>query len=144
MAVLKAIFGAVLGLTLASCGTNAPTADADVDAVAEQASAITLVSVNDASKLLAEDKDAILIDVRTPEEFGTGHLKGADNIDFKAADFIEKISQLDKSKHYVVYCGSGKRSGKATAKMDELGFATIIDVDGGIGAWNEAKLPVVQ
>jgi len=142
MIVLKATFGAILGLTLASCGNNAPVADAD--AVVEQASAITLVSVNDASKLLADDKDAILIDVRTPGEFDGGHLAGADNIDFKAADFVEKISQLDKSKHYVVYCGSGKRSGKATAKMEELGFTKITDVDGGIGAWNEAKLPLAQ
>ncbi|MEE9434777.1 MAG: rhodanese-like domain-containing protein [Sphingorhabdus sp.] len=142
MSHLKVTFGAILALTLASCGNEAPVADAG--GAAQEASAITLVSVNDASKLLAEDKDAILIDVRTPEEFGSGHLAGADNVDFKAADFIEKISQLDKSKHYVVYCGSGKRSGKATAKMEELGFAKITDVDGGITAWNAAKLPVVE
>ncbi len=142
MSHLKVTFGVILGLTLASCENNAPTAD--TDAAAEQASAITLVGVSDARKLLTEDKDTILLDVRTPKEFGSEHLAGAENIDFKNDDFIEKISQLDKSKHYVVYCGSGKRSGKAAAKMDELGFAKITDVDGGINAWNEAKLPVVK
>ncbi|VAV92985.1 hypothetical protein MNBD_ALPHA04-11 [hydrothermal vent metagenome] len=134
--------GIVLGLMVASCSNN-PSQSADSN-VEEKASAISLVDASSASKLLEEDKTAVLLDVRTPEEFNAGHIDGAENIDFKSPDFVDKIGNLAKDKHYVVYCGSGKRSGKATAKMDELGFTKITDVDGGITAWSAANLPLVQ
>ena len=58
-----------------------------------------------------------LLDVRTPEEFAAGHLAGAENIDFYAADFADQIDALDQGEQYVVYCRSGNRSGQATALM---------------------------
>ncbi len=134
--------GIILGLMVASCSDN-PSQSAN-SGTEEKASAVSLVDVSSASKLLEQDKTAMLLDVRTPDEFNAGHIEGAENIDFKSPDFVEKISNLAKDKHYVVYCGSGKRSGKATAKMEELGFTRITDVDGGTTAWSAANLPLVQ
>ena len=57
------------------------------------------------------------------------------NIDFKAADFIENISALNKNKTLLIYCRSGNRSGKAAKIMDSLGFTKIYDLEGGFMNW---------
>ncbi len=88
---------------------------------------------------LKESPDAILLDVRTPEEFATGNIEGAVNIDFKASDFEQKITGLDKSKTYFVYCLSGIRSGKAADRMSELGFTSLYTLNGGYSAWTEKE-----
>ena len=79
--------------------------------------------------------DVVVLDVRTPEEFATGHLKGARNLDFRAPGFGEQVRQLDKSKTYVLYCASGNRSGQSTVLMEELGFRKIVNA----GAFKDLK-----
>lgn len=74
--------------------------------------------------------DAVVIDVRTPSEFASGHLEGALNIDVEAADFSVKIGELDKDGSYVVYCRSGNRSATATSTMTGLGFIKVTDAGG--------------
>lgn len=64
----------------------------------------------------------IIIDVRTKEEFESGHVDGAINIDFCREDLEEVLSKLDKSKKYGVYCRSGARSSRVVALMKQLGF----------------------
>src|SRR4051812_31188353 len=59
------------------------------------------------------DKDYLLLDVRTPEEYSAGKLANSVNIDFNDEDFKEQIAKLDKSKTCYVYCRSGNRSHKA-------------------------------
>ncbi|VXC21472.1 Thioredoxin [Flavobacterium sp. 9AF] len=76
-----------------------------------------------------------LVDVRTPEEFASGHLKNAININSNDSNFKQQIESLDKTKPILVYCKSGGRSGRACGQLKELGFTTIIDLDGGILAW---------
>lgn len=78
-----------------------------------------------------------VLDVRTPEEFQSGCIEGAKNIDFEASNFEEKISNLDKSSNYLIYCRSGRRSALAVSKMKELGFHNIIELRGGINNWIE-------
>ncbi len=140
MSYWKIIGIALLGSGVASC-TTAETKPAPVS-ISSHSPAITLISVAAASELLNTNQDRILLDVRTPQEFKSGHINGAQNIDFLNADFPEKIAQLDKSTHYVVYCGSGRRSSKATALMEKMGFSNITDVDGGVKAWKAANLPL--
>ena len=89
-------------------------------------------------------KNEQLIDVRTPEEFASGHLQNAVNINFYSGDFKEQLEKLDKSKPVMVYCKSGGRSGKAMAILKELGFAVVYNLDGGIEGWKEKKLPIVN
>jgi rhodanese-related sulfurtransferase len=85
---------------------------------------------------------AVLLDVRTAEEYGEGHLAQARNVDYKRDDFRQQVARLDKSKPYFVYCKAGVRSGKAADIMKELGFRQVYTLDGGIDEWEDEELPV--
>jgi phage shock protein E len=134
-----------ISLLLASCGGAEPAADAADDAATEISgiSGISTISVDAAAAIAADPPaDLVLLDVRTPEEFADGHLEGAVLIDFYDADFAEQLAALDPDVPYLVYCRSGNRSGQAMSVMEELGFTSAVDVDGGIVAWAAAGLPV--
>lgn len=88
--------------------------------------------------------DTVVLDVRTSEEFTEGHLEGAVMIDFYAPDFADQLAELDPDASYLLYCRSGSRSGQTTQIMSELGFTDVADVDGGILAWTDAGLPVIE
>jgi rhodanese-related sulfurtransferase len=79
--------------------------------------------------------DAIVLDVRTAGEVEEGAIPGAVNIDYNAPDFSEKISALDKTKPYYVYCMGGGRSSKALDKMKAEGFTNVYNLEGGFKAW---------
>ncbi|UPL50785.1 rhodanese-like domain-containing protein [Hymenobacter sublimis] len=95
---------------------------------------------------LAEVKQAlaqpgtVLLDVRTPAEFAAGHLSGAQNVDFRAPDFAQRMALLDPKKRYVLYCASGNRSGKAAVLLQEKGFQKVLNA-GGFQALKEGGLP---
>jgi phage shock protein E len=132
---------ALAAVALAGCGGSSSDT-ATPATTAEAASAVTLVSPEQAQKTI-DAGGVTLLDVRTPEEFAAGHIAGAQNIDFYAGDFADRIDALDRGTAYVVYCHSGNRSGQATALMADKGFTDVTDVDGGIAAWESAGLPVV-
>jgi len=90
------------------------------------------------------DGGAIVLDVRTEEEFKEGHIKGSTNIDFHSADFNEQVEKLDKSRSYVVYCVSGGRSAKAEQVMLDMGFEDVHSMVGGITEWKNKGFPVVE
>jgi rhodanese-related sulfurtransferase len=83
-----------------------------------------------------------LIDVRTPQEFEQGHLKGALNLNIRSEDFETKLAALDKSKPVLVYCLSGGRSSSAAELMEKKGFSEVYNMKGGIMKWNAANKPV--
>ncbi|SDF20203.1 Rhodanese-related sulfurtransferase [Dyadobacter soli] len=87
-------------------------------------------------KQLNKAGDAQLLDVRTPDEYGEGHLANAANVDYKSADFKEKITKLDKNKPVYVYCLSGGRSAAAATALHESGFKEVYDMKGGYLKWN--------
>lgn len=89
-----------------------------------------------------EGKGCVILDVRTPAEFREGHLAGALNIDFFTGDFRERISQLGRSRYYVVYCKLGNRGHRTLDLMHGLGFTHVSNIRGGIMAWQGAGLPV--
>ncbi|HXB40199.1 MAG TPA: thioredoxin domain-containing protein [Bacteroidia bacterium] len=99
------------------------------------------ISVDEFQKKLAE-KDIQIIDVRTPEEYNEGYLKGALNINYKANDFASEIAKLDKSKPTLIYCLGGGRSAGAAEQMKKTGFTTIYNMQGGMIKWNAANKPV--
>ena len=88
---------------------------------------------------LKKNNSPQLIDVRTPEEFSKGHLEGAKNINFNAANFENQISQLDKNQSAFIYCHSGGRSGKAYKKMKAWGFTKVYDMEGGYSAYSKKE-----
>jgi len=92
----------------------------------------------------AQDPSFIALDVRTPAEYGTGHLPAAVNIDLYAPDFSKQLEALDKDKSYFVYCQNGNRSPKAAELMHTLGFKHVYDIEGGMTAWQNNSLPTAH
>lgn len=107
---------------------------------------ITSVSPAEAAGIIEQNADNpnfVLLDIRTPEEYGSGKLEGAINIDFYDADFRQQLDALDKDTHYVVYCNSGNRSGQSLPIFEDLGFVEVENVATGITGWYEDGYPVV-
>lgn len=94
------------------------------------------------SKLISSTPEAVVLDVRTPEEFSEGHIANAKNINVKDENFEAEIQKLDKTKPYFVYCRSGARSAKAAAILREKGFSSVKEMSGGILKWNAEHLEV--
>ena len=74
------------------------------------------------------DSTSILLDVRTQEEFQSGHISGALMIDYYDEDFAHHISTLDKEKTIYIYCRSGGRSGRSMKMMQEQGFNRLYNL----------------
>ena len=117
-------------------------ADAKAESKTEAKAAVKNIKVADAAKLLAEKKEVVVLDVRTPEEFKAGHLKGAVNINIQSPTFKEDVSKLDKSKTYLVNCAAGGRSTRACNAMGGFGFKDTLNLEGGFKAWTAAGQPV--
>lgn len=88
-------------------------------------------------KNLFEEDTFVLLDVRTPEEFNSGHIRGAKNISFYEANFQNSIGTFDKRKKYIVYCRLGNISRQAMFLMRDLGFEEVYNLSGGIISWHE-------
>ena len=88
---------------------------------------------------LEKTNDVQLIDVRTEDEFNGGHITNAKNISWSSETWSPLVGELDKTKPVLVYCLSGGRSKKAAAKLTELGFKEVLELDGGYLAWSKAN-----
>ena len=85
----------------------------------------------------AENKASVILDVRTPEEYDSGHIVSAQLIDIRNPQgFMEGIAQLDKSKTYYVYCRSGARSAQACQLLKQQGITDCFNLLGGILDWS--------
>jgi len=91
---------------------------------------------------LREKRDSVVLDVRSAEEFQSGHIPGALNVDVNSSGFREKIAKLDKSKTYLVHCAAGVRSVKACKILAPLKFEKLVNLEGGFNAWEKAGQPV--
>lgn len=94
------------------------------------------MSPNQFKTAIETQENAVLLDVRTTREVSEGMIEGATVIDFLAEDFTQRITELDKEKAYYIYCRSGVRSANACQIMSQLGFKELINLEGGILAWN--------
>lgn len=83
-----------------------------------------------------------LIDVRTQQEYSTGHIAGSLNWDIENGDFKSNLSSLDKNRPVLVYCAVGGRSATAARTLQEAGFMQVLDLKGGIKAWKAAGQPL--
>jgi rhodanese-related sulfurtransferase len=127
---MKKIFALIASLLLlAGCSSSA--------------AGVTNMNVSEFSKKITE-AGVITVDVRTPGEFMTGHIQGAQNIDFESGNFENEISTLDKKGTYAVYCRSGNRSGQAVAIMHDAGFHNVYNLNGGIIDWTNSGMMLVN
>jgi rhodanese-related sulfurtransferase len=94
--------------------------------------------------LLINRSKATIVDVRDAKEFAEGHLPEAKNIPL--ADLDKRIGELDKfkSKSVVVVCKTGARASAAAAKLAKAGFTDVVNLDGGVAAWQKAGLPLAK
>ena len=100
--------------------------------------------VVDDFETLAAKPDVFLVDVRTPDEYAEGHLRGAANIDCQAPDFLEQVESVcPKETPVAVYCRTGRRSADAAKKLAKAGY-DVANLTGGIVGWQEAGKPVTQ
>ena len=94
------------------------------------------LSQEDWKAQLAEDKNAVILDVRTQDECNQGIIPNAINIDiYKGQGFIYQVEELDKSKNYYVYCKAGGRSEQACSLMNQMGFENTYNLMGGMMQW---------
>jgi rhodanese-related sulfurtransferase len=126
--LLAVVLVAAGSLLLSACGSEEQEqAGADTPAPGEPAAAAAL------------DQDAVVIDVRTPEEYDAGHVQDAQLIDIQSPEFAAGIAELDPDQTYVVYCRSGNRSAVAAEQMRAEGL-TVLD-GGGLDAMTAAGWP---
>ena len=122
---------------------NSTTTQAQADSIELQEAIITKnVSVNDFQQLIKDKTNAVILDVRTPNEINQGIIKSAKTIDFYDPEFKAKLDKLDKSKPVLIYCRSGRRSAIAMSTMRELGFNEVYNLQGGIIEWSAAGLAI--
>ncbi|MFL9610844.1 rhodanese-like domain-containing protein [Methylobacillus sp. Pita2] len=101
------------------------------------------VSASDAV-ILINRSHAVVLDVRDDAEFAAGHIADAKHIPL--AQLPERLKELSKFKNkpVLVYCESGARAGKAAAILAKNEFKQVKQLQGGVKAWQDAKLPLVK
>ena len=133
---LVLVAGLALGATGCSSGGGAASVPAGSPAGASVAAPANGAEIDAAAFAAALQRPGtVVLDVRTPAEFASGHLAGAVNLDVNGADFHTKVGALAREVPYAVYCRSGNRSGTALAMMHQLGFTSTYHLGGGIQAW---------
>jgi phage shock protein E len=124
--VLAALAGAAV--LLSGCTGDAGQASQPSERPAAASSGVRAVDPGAGLRLTAR-QDAVVLDVRTAEEFGDGHLEGARNLPL-ADDFAAAVASLPRDGSYVLYCRTGNRSAQAARLMADLGFTDVADAGG--------------
>ena len=90
------------------------------------------------------DANVVLLDIRTPREFASGHIAGAVLIDYYSSDFVDRLKALDRQKTFLIYCRSGNRTGKSLAIFEKLGFKHVFHLEKGLIGWVSENYPLVS
>ena len=107
-----------------------------------QSAEIIQISPEEAYRMIQEDEDVFLLDVRTQEEYEEGYIEGATLI--PVSDLADRLDEVPMDKKIVIYCRSGNRSMTAADILISSGYAAVYNVQGGIIAWDSAGLPVIE
>ncbi len=100
------------------------------------------ISASMAIRVLNNNDDALIIDIRSVAEYKNGHIKGAKNIPLNEfASGIDGYSKF-KDKPVLIYCNSGNTATRAIKLLKKAGFEKINNLEGGIAAWKEANMPL--
>ena len=122
------IIFSILGLTGCSSSENRPNTESNSNTYQQ-------ITVQEAANIMQSETNYILLDVRTAQEYASGHIPGAVNLTNETIT-SEAIQQLpDKEQLILVYCRSGNRSKQASEKLVNLGYTNIVEF-GGINDWS--------
>ena len=122
---MKKLLILTLSLFLAGCM---------VTKTSETSGSYKTISSTEAQQMIEENKDALILDVRTAAEYESGHIPNAVNLSNEDIQAGKVDSLKDKSQLIMVYCRSGNRSRQAAQKLAELGYTNVVDF-GGIQSW---------
>lgn len=117
-------------ISLASCKTQE-----------SKPASITNVTADEVYKMLSSNKDYFILDVRSKEEFDSGHIEGAYLI--PVSELENRLTELPQDKPIIVYCRSGSRSTSAANILLGKGFKEIFNMTGGITEWQSKGFPVI-
>ena len=92
--------------------------------------------------IIANDKNGIIVDLRTTDEIAKGYIKGSVQIDFLEKDAEQKIDKLEKNKTYYIYDADGKKSTEAAEYMEKHNFKHIFTLEKGFSDWEKKGYPV--
>ena len=143
MLSIRAVGVVIVTLSLCvSCKQSSIVNTSDAQEISQvQKPIISVVDVTTFESGISKE-NVQLVDVRTDKEWKSGHLKNAQNFQINNPKWEEQIATLDKEKPVYVYCAKGVRSARSAKKLKKAGFTQIIDLDGGIVAWEEAGKPI--
>jgi rhodanese-related sulfurtransferase len=99
------------------------------------------VNTTQATQLINRE-DALVVDVREPNEFASGHVLGAKNVPLAKLDASGADLAKKKERPVIVYCDGGDRSAKALSALKRQGYTRVANLSGGLAAWQQAGLPV--
>lgn len=122
---MKKLLILALSLFLAGCM---------VTKTSETSGSYKTISSKEAQQMIEDNKDALILDVRTAAEYESGHIPNAVNLSNEDIQAGKVDSLKDKSQLIMVYCRSGNRSRQAAQKLAELGYTNVVDF-GGIQSW---------
>ncbi|HEX7158693.1 MAG TPA: rhodanese-like domain-containing protein [Edaphobacter sp.] len=90
---------------------------------------------------LSSANPPVVIDIRTPREWSAGHLTGSINLPL--SQLQQRLNEVPRDLRIAVHCAGGYRSSLAASILSQQGITDLIELAGGIAAWEAAKLPVV-
>ena len=90
------------------------------------------------SRLLREERDVTLVDVRSSAEYSTSHIAGALHINIMDPHFGKRVEMLDRDVPVLLYCRSGSRSRFAGVRLSGMGFKRVYNLANGLYDWREA------
>jgi rhodanese-related sulfurtransferase len=127
-------------LAFSSCESKKENTEA---ASSSQSATATVTNLNP-SEFQQKSTNGIVIDVRTAEEIAEGKIAGALELDYFLPSFQSQIEKLSKDEEIYIYCAVGARSREAAEILLEQGFTKVYHLNGGIQAWAQKGLPIVQ
>lgn len=134
MRALRALLVVPAALAVALlAGCSGGSSSATTSASSSEA-AFRQVGATEAQELMDNEEGYVILDVRTPEEYDTGHIPGAVNVPNEEIGSEDLEALPDKDQLILVYCRSGNRSVQASEKLVALGYTNVVEF-GGINSW---------
>ena len=109
-----------------------------------QANRGSYLSPSKATRLMNNNEDVLILDIRTEADYKSGHINGAKNVPLN--NFASSINGLSGSKKepVLLYCNSGNTVTRAIKILKKAGFEQVNNLEGGIAAWKEANMPLTK